>query len=154
MAHFHIEGVPPYDGDWPLETGAFTNAELHTIKKVSGVRSQEIEEALDAGDNDLVVALAQIALERAGHRVDLDLLWGAEVGKITLVAGDEEEEEKHDPPSQPPSGPGGSESGDARSGSSGDDSSSAGDRPASDQSLTGSPPSATGATSGPEISGT
>lgn len=102
-AHLHIEGIPGLNGDYPLEVSRFNNRELHTIKRIAGVRPAELEEAFDADDNDLVVAFAIIALTRAGMKVNEEAIWQAEVGKITLVATADEEEEDESPPAQAPS---------------------------------------------------
>ena len=45
----------------------FTNRELHLIKQIAGVRAGELFDAMEVGDNDLVVALAHIAVKRAGR---------------------------------------------------------------------------------------
>lgn len=141
MDRFHIEGVPPYDGDYEIDLGGeFTNKELHTIKKVSGVRVLELQDAGDSGDNDLVVAFAVIALERAGYKVDVDVLWNAPVGKITFI-----EEAEESPPAETPEQSG---SGNENPPSSGESSKADGDRQASVLSLTGSQHSETSASSG------
>lgn len=152
MAHFHIEGLRPFDGDYPIDFESFTNGEYHLIKKISGVRAGEISEAFEAGDNDLIVAFAAVALQRAGNPMDkqaLDVLWGAEFGKIELVVDEDEEADASPPASPPPSEPVASESGTVKNGSSGAGSSPAGDSPASDLSPTGRPLSAAGAESVP-----
>ena len=80
-----IEGVPPYDGTHEFEDFAsFTNRELHRIKKMTGIRVGEFSEALGAGDNDLLVALATVILERNGITVNDDILWDADAGAITM----------------------------------------------------------------------
>ena len=80
-----IEGVPGYNGEYPLDITYFTNRELHLIKKVSGVRAGELTEAFNAGDNDLMVAVAAIAIQRHTHKdVNVDALWDAEAGKFTF----------------------------------------------------------------------
>lgn len=135
MTHFHIEGLPPFDGDYPCDLTYFTNKELHTIKTLSGVRAGEMEEALAAEDNDLIVAFCVIALERAGKtmtRDATDVIWNAPIGKITFVA---EEDEESPPGEAPPSET--SESGAGKNGSSGHGSSNGGDLPESDRSPTG-----------------
>ena len=131
MAYFLIEGLPPYDGTYEIEFDTFTNRELHTIKTLAGVRAGELEEAADAGDTDLVVAFAVIALQRAGLKVDPEAIWNADVGQITLV--DEEASEIPPPKGENKSEP---------TGSSGVFSPTAGEPPANGQSRTGSPPSA------------
>ena len=69
----------------------FTNRELHTIKRIAGVRSAEIQQAYEAGDNDLLICLALIAVQRAGAaRPTLDELWDMPVGAISVVVPDED----------------------------------------------------------------
>ena len=97
MPKIVVEGVPPYDGEYEIDL-AFTNREFHTIKQISGLRAGELEEAVQKGDLDLVVALAVNALRRAGHTVNIDALWDAEAGKITL-AEDAAEADAVPPPS-------------------------------------------------------
>ena len=84
---FKIEGVPPYDGEYPFPSN-FTNREFHFIKLHAGIRADELEEAAHAGDNDLVVVFACIALQRAGLDPKIDALWDAQLGKVTVLEGD------------------------------------------------------------------
>lgn len=152
-AILRIEGIMPFDGDHPLDIGKLSNRDLHTIKKLSGVRANELEEAFEAGDTDLILALAVIALEQNGHRMEkpaVDALWNAPIGKISLAVPDEEEEEI--PPASPP--PSGSESSfdggrneTEKSTSSGSSLSNGGDPLPNHPSPTGSPPSDTSARS-------
>ena len=94
MNRLIIEGVPPYDGTHEFEDfTSFTNRELHRIKKQTGIRVGEFAEALEAGDNDLLVALATVILERTGIKVDDDILWDADAGAITMDFSVEAEEE-------------------------------------------------------------
>lgn len=79
-----VQNLPPYDGEYELG-GGLTNREFHTIKRISGLRVGEIDEAFQAGDNDLIIAFTVIALQRAGMHVNEDILWDAETGKITYV---------------------------------------------------------------------
>jgi hypothetical protein len=76
-----------YDGEYDFDPSYFTNKELHTIKRMTGVRAGEIQAAFGAGDNDMIVAFASIALERAGKSVYEETLWNAKVGCIELVSG-------------------------------------------------------------------
>jgi len=145
MAHFHIEGLPPYDGDHKIELEAFTNRELHLIKEISGVRAAELEASFNAGDNDLVVAFAVIALQRAGLTVDRDRIWDAPVGAIKFVA---------DQDGQSPPVPASTGNGAEHSASSGPSSRTAGDHQESGQSPIGSPSSETTAPSDPVTSAT
>jgi len=106
MPLIRIEGVPPWDGEYPINIDALTNRDLHLIKRVSGVRAGELGEEFDRGNNDLIVAITLIAAQRNGVAIPEDDLWDASIGKITLV-GDEVEE---DLPSAPPSVNGGHDS--------------------------------------------
>ena len=56
MIKLKIEGVPPLDGEYDLDPSYWTNGELRTIKRLSGVLAGGIDEALAGGDNDLMVA--------------------------------------------------------------------------------------------------
>src|SRR3954469_25042893 len=87
-----VAGIAGLDGSYDLDLGKFQNEELHTIKKITGVRAGELEDAIQAGDNDLMVAFAGIALRRAGRQVDASHLWKADVGSITVDFGEPEEE--------------------------------------------------------------
>lgn len=72
------------DGEWELDDeldyGAF-----RTIKQTTGLRASEVNDALAAGDADLVVAFAMIALDQNGRRYQANELWRAKIGSITLV---------------------------------------------------------------------
>ena len=126
----HIEGIPGLDGDYPLPDTEFTGRELHLIKQHAGVRAGEIEEALDAGDYDVILCVTMIAMQRAGRTVDMDALLDASTGKIQVIA-----EDDAGPPALTPTGPGDSAA------TSGDGSSASSDLPANGPSPTGSPPS-------------
>lgn len=96
------------DGEYDLDVGTFTNRELHTIKKVAGVRVGEFEDAMLALDNDLVLAFALIALRRSGKTVSDEMLWDFNAGAITLDLSDEEEPVEDDalpPAAEPPAQP-------------------------------------------------
>lgn len=69
---------------------SFTYRELHTIKTVTGMRPAEFEEALTSGDPDMVIALAVICANRAGHHITQDDLLDLEVGGITVEGDDED----------------------------------------------------------------
>lgn len=77
-----ITGILGADGEWDFnpDEEPLTNGELHEIKKIAGVRAGEIEEAFSAGDNDLYVALAIIALARNGKQIPVRVLWDAPAG--------------------------------------------------------------------------
>ena len=111
-----ISGIVGLDGEYPIDAGYFTNRELHTIKRLSGVRVGELDDALEAGDSDLIVAIAAIALQRNGARFLEDMLWDAQIGAIQFVASPVEVEES--PPAQgPPASPGSESESGERSGS-------------------------------------
>lgn len=109
MAKVRIIDLAPVTGEYELDLSYFTNRELHTIKTLSGVRAGELESALESLDNDLVVSLAKVALERNGKgNVPADVLWDARVGQIILDVTDEQapEVEARPPVSQTESGNG------------------------------------------------
>jgi hypothetical protein len=127
VATFKIEGVGPrFDGHWPLDLSRLNHRDLHIIKTVAGLRSTEIDEALEAGDADVIVALAVCAMHRGGRKVnlrtELDPLWDAEFGKITLEPDETDAEEDDEiPPAGTPTASDGS--GGAKQTSSGESSS-------------------------------
>ena len=147
MPTLKIEGVSRLDGEYPLDITSFTNRELHLIKQESGVRAGEIEEAFGAGDNDLIVVIALIVLQREGKGQAAqikDALWDAEAGAITFDFSDLEEEEDALPPADEPPASGSNDSERQSSGpSSVPDSASLARLP----SRTGGPTSLTGSTS-------
>lgn len=150
MAKLTVKGVPPLDGDYPLDVSTFTNRELHTIKEVSGVRAGELKAAMEAADNDLVVAFAIIVVRRAGKTVDPEQFWEADVGAITVDLTDEEAAERP-PASASPSGnenrPGDTDEPNGGTAPSGSPSINDGDPPANGRSLIGLPGSDTSAIS-------
>lgn len=86
MPKLVVQGIPPYDGEYEVSPTGLTNRDLHTIKQISGVRAGELEEAFEAGDNDLVVAMTVITLRRNGFpNVTADAIWDAEAGQIQLA---------------------------------------------------------------------
>lgn len=105
-----IEGVPQFDGVYELDYDgqSFSMWDLHMIKKIAGVRAAEFKEATDAGDTDVTVALAVIALRRAGkfeknRALEVaDLLMESEAGKIRYH---EEDDAEVPPPEASPSEP-------------------------------------------------
>lgn len=135
MLRFKIENLHPYNGEHPLELEqGFTNRELHTIKEVAGVRANEVEEAFNAGDNDILVALAVIALRRAGLPIHMDTIWDAPAGAIKVLA---DTEDDAGPPDLTP--PADSGSGNEKQTSSGNGSSKPSDPPVTLPSPTGTP---------------
>ncbi len=112
-----IEGTA-FDGTYDLDMDVpFNGRELHVVKELAGVRLGEIEEALQAGDYDVFIAFAAIALTRAGKitkdqtiRAARDVLLEADGGNITLEADPEPANPPEQKPSEPPSELGASES--------------------------------------------
>lgn len=77
MPKLKITGVPPYDGEYEFPE-SLNNDDYHLIKEISRVRAGELEEALKAGDIDVLVALVVIALQRQGVEVDRRVLGRAQ----------------------------------------------------------------------------
>lgn len=69
---------------------SFTYRELNTIKTVTGLRPAEFEDALASGDPDIVVSLAVVCAQRAGHKLTRDVLMDLDVGSITIEGDDED----------------------------------------------------------------
>jgi len=130
-----IEGVPPWDGDYPIDIEQFTNRDLHMIKEVSGVRAGELGDEFARGNNDLIVAVALIAAKRNGRDIPPDDLWDAPVGKIALIVDGDADA---DPPVSVPASASDAPAGDFGSPpTSGGDSASTGDSPPNGLSRTG-----------------
>lgn len=144
-----IEGSVSLDGEYEADLGYFTNRELHEIKKATGLRAGEFEEAMNSGDNDLLVVMAALMLERAGQKDVLEQLWDLPAGKISFDVSDEEIPEEDDA-LPPASGPDDEPEPSAEPASSGESSSNGGDPPESDPNLTGFLAFHTGATSAQE----
>lgn len=140
-----VKGLgPKLDGEYPCNLTSMllestphtlTNREGHRVKVMSGVRAGELWEAMSAGDNDVLLALAAVVLTRAGKDFEEDMLWDAPMGSGVAFEVEEREEEadEEDPPaeeSEPPEPDGGETS-----------SSETSDLPESDQSGTGTPDS-------------
>jgi hypothetical protein len=67
MASIIIQGIKPYDGEYDLVTDrAFNAREWRCIKKVSGYMPLTVSDGFAGGDPDLFVALAVVAMTRAG----------------------------------------------------------------------------------------
>lgn len=106
-----ITGHGVYDGDYPFDFDKpFTMRELHILKRISGARAGELSEAFAAGDSDVLLAVAVIAVRRT--RPDWEafeaIAWEAEAGLLELVF---PEDDADDPPStlrQQPGEPGNS----------------------------------------------
>lgn len=111
MDIIRINGCPPYDGDYEADLTRFTNGELRTIKKESGIIASKLQEALLDGDQDAFVALTIVMLQRSEkfRTVVPQLLWDAPADALEFIPGDEDENadasaEGNSPtPSEPPS---------------------------------------------------
>ncbi len=137
MLKITLKGIPGYDGVYEFRMEDVLHKDLHTIKQLTGVRAGELNEALAAGDHDLIVAFTQIALERAGKPIHPELLWEAKLGSIEVE--DVPEDDEENPTPVQPTGP---KPDDGRSGAqqpSGAPTSSVSDiRPVNDPDATGS----------------
>ena len=105
MARIIITGIPPYDGEYELDSErAFNSNEWRWIKQVSGYMPLTVAEGFDGGDPILFVALAVIAMRREERIGREDVLKVAEAlaeapfdgASITMV-GDEVVEEDEVP---------------------------------------------------------
>lgn len=101
MAKMILNGIHPYDGEYEIPNGGWTNRELHFIKQTCGVRAGELEEALQAGDVGVQVALTAVILKRAGHNVNVEILWDADPEKFDVID-DEQEADQDRPPASSP----------------------------------------------------
>lgn len=91
MTKVVIESKDTLAGSYDIDLSYFTNRELHIIKKESGLRMGEFQDAIEAGDSDFLVALALVALRRNGRELrDSEALWDLEAGKITIDATEDE----------------------------------------------------------------
>ncbi len=91
MPTVKIEGCGYLDGEYPLDLN-FTHRDFREIKQISGMRANEVQGALEAGDLDVVVAIAAIAMRKNNKRYELDDLWDTGAGAISLEMDEEEEE--------------------------------------------------------------
>lgn len=105
---FVIKGVKPYDGEYPLDDTEFTTREWSWIKRISGYLPMTAEDGFKGGDPELFVALAVVAMVRAGRVEKGDALSVADKladsafgSSLTFVADDEEDEaDPQDAPSE------------------------------------------------------
>lgn len=143
-----ITGVTPYDGEYELPTSGFTGRETNYIKRASGLRPGEYDEAMQALDPDVMLSFASVALQRAGHPVDMQL-WDADLETSFSVIPDPDEEDADRPLASTPTpnglsneeGAGPNKSGNATS--SGNPGNGAGESPHATPLRTGSPGSET-----------
>ena len=84
-------GILGVNGEYPIE-GGFTGRELHEIKRATGLRGGEIQEAAEAGDFDVLMAFTMIALKRNGTPERMELVWDAPVDAYTLELDTSDEE--------------------------------------------------------------
>lgn len=105
-----IDGIAPYDGTYDFDASYFTMRELHVIKRIAGVRAGELDDALAASDSDVIVAIAVIALTRAGVQVNEDAIWDAPAGTVLFVGDEAEVEGDAVPPPVALNGSGGGSS--------------------------------------------
>jgi hypothetical protein len=62
-----LEGLPPWDGRYPLDPGVeFSTREWGWIKRLTGYLPLTVDEAFQGGDAELYAVLALIAMHRAG----------------------------------------------------------------------------------------
>lgn len=72
MAQVIIEGIRPYDGEYELDKDrAFNGREWRWVKKISGYLPLTLRDGFVNADPDLYIAIAVIALCRAG-KIDRD----------------------------------------------------------------------------------
>ncbi len=101
MPKIVIKDVPGLDGEYELDL-AFTHRDFRTIKQLTGVRANEVMDALEAGDLDIIVAIAEIALQRAGKQHSVEQLWDAQAGSLVLDVEDMEAEASPPPSADVP----------------------------------------------------
>lgn len=136
MAKVTFKGLGRWDGEYDLDVSRFTNRELHTVKQISGVRAGELQDALTAGDNDVLVAMAVIAAHRAGQPIPVEVIWEADAGKIAFDFTEDLEAADAGPPEVKP--PASAADASVKTGPSGSDSESDGAPPPSLPSPIGS----------------
>ncbi len=149
-----ITGVQPFDGsyDLDLDNSPFTTLEWRWIKQTAGYLPGTVADGFEGGDPDLIVALAVIAMHRAGKIRKEDAARTAEqladvpVDGAKIVFRAEEVEDDARPPEV-------SESTVSSPIGSGDDSRTPTVQLGNGQSRTGEPTWPTHVTSGPLISG-
>ena len=89
-------GVPQLNGTYDLDF-EFDHGELHLIKDVAGLRGLEVDDAMEAGDTDLILCLGVIGSLRAGRlkpsdtREAVAALMKEKVGTIKLADTEDDE---------------------------------------------------------------
>lgn len=101
MAQIKIQGIRPWDGEYELDVDrTFNTREWNWIKRVSGYMPLTVQDGFAGGDPALFVALAVIAMCRAGRitrdeglRVADELAEAPFDGASIAMVGDEADEE-------------------------------------------------------------
>ena len=76
--------------EYPLTWSEFTPRESGMLKSIGHIGGiADIPQALKSGDLEAVVALAAIAMRRAGVYVDIEKLLDGKLGKIVMKISDE-----------------------------------------------------------------
>lgn len=70
---------------------SFKLRELSTFKRISGIEAGQMEEALERGDIDAIVALTVISMHRAGNKVDPEWVYELDLDQLQ-IEGDEPSE--------------------------------------------------------------
>jgi hypothetical protein len=129
--------IPGLEGTYEFEDiTVFSNRELHRIKSMTGLRAGEIQEAFEAGDNDVLVAMGAVILMRSGKQFDDDMLWDAPAGSMSF---DFSEQEDPTQGSAPTSEPSESASDEPEQSATGSDGQTPSESPENGRSLTGLP---------------
>lgn len=99
------------DGEYPCDVVGMivdeesaeylTFEEAHTIKRISGARGLEIQEAVTVADFDVIFALALIVLNRAGKYPNEAQLRKARVGQLLFDVAEDEAADEVPPTSGP-----------------------------------------------------
>jgi hypothetical protein len=142
------------DGSYELDF-EFDGDEIHLIKVHAGVRLAEMGAAIEAGDYDLIVALAKIALDRNGRDdVTLEQLMKLKLGAIQMDDTEAEKAEAKEEEALPPaSAPIGAPANESKTSTSGGPLSNGSDvLPVTPLPVIGVQPSPTGSASVPETS--
>jgi hypothetical protein len=62
-----IEGIEGFEGEYPFDQSGLTWGDFRLIQRESGVRAGEFDDEVKRGNIELVIAMAKIALTKAGH---------------------------------------------------------------------------------------
>lgn len=102
-----VLNLPRYKGeyDFDIEAEPFTALEWRWVKRISGYMPMTIDEGWRGGDPDLFVALAVVAMNRAGKLREEDVFTAADTisrapfdgTAITIVADEDDQETEADP---------------------------------------------------------